>query len=166
MARPKAKPPTIGNTHAFLGNFPLKVLSGYRIVLPAPYKKVLNTGVVLTKGLENNLYVFDLNNWQKIISPLTNANFLHTNIRKLLRYLSAWAFILEPDKQGRIVIPQPLRSIGNHPIKAGDSLIMAGIYNWAEIWREPDWYEHTTKLKKSIHQLSDDVAKLIDSTNE
>ena len=157
---------TTNHTSQFLGNHTIKILRGYRIVLPASYRPSLQNGFILTKGLERNLYVFDNRRWQKLLEPLSKGNFLNSKLRTLLRYLAAHAFVITPDSQGRFIIPKALREFPSKPTQPGDMLTIAGLINWLEIWHIDDWRKTITNLKANVSDIADLLANIPPSEND
>ncbi len=144
-----------GGVKAFIGNYEVNVLSGFRIVFPARFRNLLGSQIVLTKGIDSNLYVFEISRWQTLIAPLTSRSMLNRNVRAMLRYLVAHAFLLDLDSQGRVVIPNSLRELGNKTLEVGDKLVVAGLYNWIEIWRKDDWNNAMERLKRDVVDIAD-----------
>ena len=60
----------------------------------------------------------------------------------LQRYLFSSAAEVEPDKQGRIVIPQVLRDF----IQVERDVMVVGADNRCEIWTKKDWEETQQQL--------------------
>ncbi len=149
-----------------LGNHTIKILRGFRIVLPAPYRLFLQNSFVLTKGLERNLYIFDNQRWKKLLEPLSKGNFLNSKLRTLLRYLAAHAFVITPDSQGRFIIPKALREFPSQPIQPGDTLIVAGLINWLEIWRIDDWDKTINDLRANVSDIADLLANIHNRQND
>ena len=78
-----------------------------RISFPAKLRDELGAQFVVTKGLDNCLSVYRLEEW-KLLEQKTAA-LPTSKARQIQRFLFAGAALVEPDKQGRVLLPQTLR---------------------------------------------------------
>ena len=111
-----------------------------RLFIPARLREELGDSFTLTRGLDGCLYVYSKDNWdvleQKIKAlPMTKS-------RDFQRYFFSGASECEPDAQGRVVIPQPLRE------HAGLSreVTVIGVGDRAEIWDADKWREYSGSI--------------------
>ena len=95
---------------------------------------------MITKGLDNCLFVYDNSEWtaleQKLRSlPLTNAAG-----RKFARFLLGSAATCEVDRQGRILLPSVLREFAGIEKDA----VLVGVGSRIEIWNRDKWAQANT----------------------
>lgn len=111
-----------------------------RVNFPAKLRDNLGDTFVLTKGLDNCLFVYSQDEWE-ILSRRTSELPLNKS-RDLQRFFFAGAAEVEVDKQGRIIIPQHLRE------HAGleKEITIIGASTRAEIWNKERWIESLNKL--------------------
>ena len=148
----------------FIGNYELRISNGFRVSIPPSFKGRLGTSLVITKGLEGNLYIFSPKEWEKILKPIMDRSLFNRNVRYMLRYLFSQAFELQIDKLGRIVLPSQLRAIDGLDLKVGDILVAAGMYRWIELWPLKSWQSNMKQVAKKVDSLSDLIAELEDKT--
>jgi MraZ protein len=86
--------------------------------------------VVLTRGFDPCIYVYSLTEWQKLEEQMRNFPLLDTDARKVIRMMSGNAQEYEIDKQGRVIIPQPLLSFA----RIEKDILIIGMLNWIEVW--------------------------------
>ncbi len=154
----------IPGTEGYVGEYVTKLVSGYRFVIPAEFREKLGKRFVLTRGYEGALILVDFSHWNKLIAPIKEASFLDRNIRETLRYLVSSAFYLEPDAQGRVVIPASLRSfMGISKSSIGTQLAVIGVFNWIEVWIKERWDSHIQNLTDKADLIASEVANLLDS---
>src|ERR671937_3054269 len=80
-----------------------------RLTLPAKLRDSFAGGGVVTRGMERCLYLFPREEWEKAAADqLASLNPLSRDGRMMRRYFFASAAEVEPDKQGRIMLPAPL----------------------------------------------------------
>lgn len=99
-----------------------------RVNFPAKLREDFGESFVVTKGLDNCLFCYSNKEWKKLEEKI--AALPLSKSRALQRFLFAGAVLAEPDKQGRILIPQNLR---DYAALSKDVMII-GASNRAEIW--------------------------------
>lgn len=124
-----------------------------RVNFPAKLREDLSNRFVIAKGLGDNcLAVYSLEEWQNVEQkikalPLSKA-------RNLQRFFFASACEVEPDKQGRIVIPANLREYG----ELEKEVMIIGASNHCEIWSKPNWDKLCAELDSdAISQAMDEL---------
>ena len=78
-----------------------------RVNFPARLRESLGSTFIITKGLDNCLYVYSMEEW-KVLEDKIRALPMSKS-RNLQRFFFAGAAEAEPDKQGRVLIPAHLR---------------------------------------------------------
>lgn len=105
-----------------------------RVNFPVKLREVLGAHFIIAKGLGDNcLFVYSMEEWQSVEEkikalPLSKA-------RNLQRFFFASAAQIEPDKQGRIVIPQNLREYST----LDKDVMIVGASTHCEIWSKENW---------------------------
>lgn len=120
-----------------------------RLTLPSDYASDIENGVVLTRGLENCIYLFPRTEFEKLSSRVRELPFTDPRARKLRRQLFPQAHALTPDRQRRVVIPLWLRE------HAGitDRILIAGMDVYVELWAPEAWHTQDEALSA---ELADD----------
>lgn len=117
-----------------IGEYPCSLDAKGRVNFPAKLKGDLGDRFIIARGLDKPcLFVYSLSEWQvmeeKIKSlPLSKAGSLQ-------RFFFASAGEVEPDKQGRIVLPANLREYG----KLEKDVVVIGASTRCEIWSKENW---------------------------
>lgn len=105
-----------------------------RVNFPAKLREDLGESFILSKGLGDPcLFVYSQQEWDKLTEKLNKLPL--SKARALQRFLFAGATQVQPDKQGRILIPQNLRDYAS----LQKDLIIVGASNRAEIWAQDRW---------------------------
>ena len=94
----------------FLGTHEPRLDDKGRLILPAKFREELSSGLVITKGQERCLYVFPSAEFSVITETLKQAPVTAKSARDYMRVMFAGAHDEIPDRQGRITIPQGLRT--------------------------------------------------------
>ena len=79
-----------------------------RIIIPSRFREELKDTFVITRGIENCLFIYSLEEWKKITDKLETLPFTKKDARQFIRFFLSGATEAQFDKQGRIVITTPL----------------------------------------------------------
>lgn len=104
-----------------------------RVFIPAKLREDLGDSFIVTKGLDNCLFLYSLTEWQRIEEKIKQIPL--SSARGLQRFLFSGAENVEVDKQGRVVIPQKLRVFANLERES----VIIGASTRAEIWNPENW---------------------------
>ena len=99
---------------SFTGEYEYSLDQKNRLIIPAKFRKSLapinNKIFVLTKGLDNCLILYPLNEWNNVEKQLGQLSTIKEKNRNFIRNVVRYATYLKYDNQGRIAIPAPLLS--------------------------------------------------------
>ncbi len=138
----------------FIGEYRHSIDEKGRIAVPTKFRKDLSRGAVITRGLDNCLYVYTLAEWKQLAQKLATLPISKANTRAFARLMLAGAMDVSLDKQGRVVLPEYLREYANLTKKA----VMTGLYSHLEIWDQDAW----EKYKKATEKDSSSIAEALD----
>ncbi len=110
------------------GEFRHSIDAKGRIIIPAKLREDLGDLFVITKGLDNCLYVYSMREWEKLEEKIDTLPF--SKARSMQRFFFASAADAEPDKQGRIVVPPALREYAG----LTKDVVITGNATHAEVW--------------------------------
>ena len=136
-----------------LGTHAPKLDEKGRVILPAKFREELSAGVVLTRGQDRCLYVFSTKEFDAVNETIRQAPITSKQARDYLRIFLSGASDEIPDKQGRVTIPQALRSYAG----LGKELVVIGVGSRAEIWDSSAWSEYLSKQESSFSEISEEV---------
>jgi len=138
----------------FIGEYSHNLDEKGRLAVPTKFRNQLAKGAVVTKGLDNCLFLYTNEEWQKLATKLATLPISKANTRAFSRLMLASAMDVQLDKQGRIVLPEYLRKYATLKKKT----IVAGLYNRLEIWDEDNW----DKYIKGTDKQSGDIAEALE----
>lgn len=105
-----------------------------RVNFPSKLREDLGDRFVIAKGLGDNcLFVYSLTEWKTVEEKLKGLPL--SKARDLQRFFFASACEVEPDKQGRIVLPANLREYGS----LSKDVMIIGASTHCEIWSKENW---------------------------
>ncbi|MBB5077099.1 division/cell wall cluster transcriptional repressor MraZ [Nonomuraea sp. NPDC050547] len=137
----------------FLGTHQPRLDDKGRLFLPAKYREELAEGLVITKGQERCLYVFPVEEFQRITEALSTAPVTAKAVRDYSRVFFASASDETPDKQGRITIPQGLRTYAG----LERDCVVIGANTRLEIWDAQAWETYLNAQEQAFADLSEEV---------
>ncbi|MEE3393529.1 MAG: division/cell wall cluster transcriptional repressor MraZ [Lachnospiraceae bacterium] len=121
----------------FMGEYEHSIDAKGRTIVPATFRNDLGNTFIITRGVEKCAYIYSKEAFQEKIDAIRNEKRSPSDKRIIMREFVAKARELEPDKQGRVVIPSKLREFA---FLTGD-LIFAGVVDHIEVWNK-DIYEN------------------------
>ena len=142
----------------FIGEYHHSVDDKGRLIIPSKFRDELGTKFIITRGIENCLFVYSMESWEKIVNKLETLPFTKKDARAFIRFFLSGASEAEFDKQGRINITSPLISYA----KITKECIVIGTGDRLEIWSEESWNDFFTSAKDS---MSDIAENLFESVN-
>jgi MraZ protein len=119
----------------FLGEYTHTIDDKGRVTIPARYRGELAAGLVVTRGFDENLMVFPISEWQAMAERIAARPLSDESVRAFRRRVFSGAADLEPDRQGRIVLPQYLRDFAG----IDGEVVIAGMFNYIELWSAEAW---------------------------
>ena len=137
----------------FLGTHEPRLDEKGRLILPAKFRDELAAGLVITKGQERCLYVFPSNEFATITEQLRQAPVTAKSPRDYMRVMFAGAHDEIPDRQGRITIPQGLRTYAG----LAKECVVIGANTRVEIWDSTSWSEYLADREKGFADVSEEV---------
>ena len=119
-----------GTVIMFMGEYSHTIDAKGRIIVPAKFRESLGDNFVVTKGLDNCLFVYTSEDWRKFEEKLRTLPLTNKDARKFTRFFLAGAAEMEIDKQGRILIPSVLREFA----ALEKDVVLVGVGSRIEIW--------------------------------
>lgn len=137
----------------FIGEYSHNLDDKGRVAVPAKFRALLKGGAVVTRGLDDCLFLYTKKEWQELASKLAKLPLNKANTRAFARLMLAGAMDVDFDNQGRIMLPEYLRKFAG----LNKNLVIAGLYDRLEIWDETAW----NKYKKGAEKKSVDIAEAL-----
>ncbi len=137
----------------FLGTHSPRLDEKGRIFLPAKFREELADGLVLTRGQERCIYVFSQSEFEKVHEKMRQAPISSRQARDYSRVFLSGASDEVPDKQGRVTIPQALRTYAG----LGRELAVIGAGNRAEIWDAKAWEDYLEEKENAFSETDEET---------
>lgn len=136
-----------------LGTYTPKIDAKGRVALPAKFRSQLGQGLVMARGQERCVYLLPFDEFRRIASQIQRTSVGNKAAREYLRVFLSGAVDQEPDRQGRVVVPQMLRDYAN----LGSDIVVIGVGTRAELWNKDAWESYLAQKEEGYSDIADDV---------
>ena len=137
----------------FIGEYHHTIDEKGRIIIPSKFREGLGDQFIVTRGIENCLFVYSLHDWEKIIEKLNTLPFTRKDARVFSRFFLSGATNVELDKQGRVNLPSPLISYAN----LNKDCVIIGTGDRLEVWAQESWDVFFDSTKDSMSDIAENL---------
>lgn len=140
----------------FIGEYEHTLDTKGRIIIPSKFRERLGDEFVITKGLDNCLFVYPKSEWTLLEEKLKTLPLTNRDARAFIRFFFAGASECSLDKQGRVTIPANLRKHS----KLDKDAIIIGVSTRMEIWSKDEWESYNDDENLSYESISEKMLEL------
>lgn len=141
---------------SFVGEYQHTLDDKGRVALPARFRESLGPRFMLARGLDDCLFIYPLDEWERLVDRLKSVPISQSDFRAFARYFLAGAVEVEPDKQGRFVLPSHLREYAG----LTKEVSILGVGNRLEIWDRTNWEEMKARIHQEFAKLAETVTAI------
>ena len=134
----------------FMGEYNHTIDSKGRLIIPSKLRELLGEKFILTRGLDNCLFVYPKNEWENVINKYRSLPNTR-DARNYMRFLLSGATEMDVDKQGRINISNPLINYAN----LKKDCVIIGVNERLEIWDKESWDNFILENEANISEIAD-----------
>ena len=139
--------------HMFMGEYHHSIDDKGRMIIPSKFREELGDKFIITRGIENCLFVYPVKNWEQIVTKLESLPFTKKDARNFTRFFLSGATVAEFDKQGRINITSPLISYAN----IEKECVIIGTGDRLEIWSSANWNNFFDSAKDNMSDIAENL---------
>ncbi|MFZ1735520.1 MAG: division/cell wall cluster transcriptional repressor MraZ [Candidatus Moraniibacteriota bacterium] len=140
----------------FIGEYTHSIDAKKRLSLPSKVRSELGGRIVVTRGLDQCLFVYPVKTWETLAEKLGSMPIGEAGTRSFVRLMLAGAVDTEVDSQGRILIPDYLREYAG----LSKDVIVAGLWNRLEVWDESKWKHYKTEAESNSERIAEELGKM------
>ncbi|MBM7095874.1 MULTISPECIES: division/cell wall cluster transcriptional repressor MraZ [Alteribacter] len=137
----------------FMGEYRHNIDEKGRMIIPAKFRENLGSSFVVTRGLDQCLFVYPEEEWRHLEQKLKTLPFTKKDARAFTRFFFSGATECELDKQGRANIASVLRSYA----KLEKECVIIGVSNRVEIWSKEIWEEYVAESEDSFAEIAEGI---------
>ncbi len=146
----------LGDIIMFIGEYNHNLDDKGRLAIPAKFRAILKKGAVVTKGLDNCLFLYSKEQFEQIAQKFAKLPISQAKARAFSRHMLAGAMDVEFDNQGRVTLPEYLRKFSG----LKKSIIITGLYNHLEIWDEEAWNAYKSDSERNSNAIAEELGEL------
>ena len=135
-----------------MGTYEHSIDTKNRLIIPAKLKEQLGANITIIKDTDKCLCLYSEEEWQKYTA--TFETLTKSEAKVAARYICANAHQVQPDSQGRILIPQKMIDFAG----ITKNVVTVGCGKYVEIWAEERWNE--LNLEEEPENFAEILAKL------
>ncbi len=136
-----------------MGEFQHSVDAKGRLIIPSKFRDALGHTFVITRGLDNCLFGYPMDEWRKLEEKLKELPMTKKDARAFARFFFSGATEVELDKQGRINIPTPLSTYA----KLEKECVVIGVSSKIEIWAKDAWESYFNEAEESFNDIAENL---------
>ncbi|HYE82695.1 MAG TPA: division/cell wall cluster transcriptional repressor MraZ [Clostridia bacterium] len=140
----------------FIGEYQHTLDPKNRVIMPSKFREKLGDSFVMTKGLDNCLFIYSSEEWSIVENKLKSLPMTNKDARAFVRFFFAGACECELDKQGRIVMPNHLKDYAN----IDKELVIIGVSTRIEIWSKEEWNKFNSDANISYEDVAEKMSQL------
>ena len=140
----------------FIGEYHHSIDDKGRVAIPAKFRDELKSGAVVTKGLDNCLFLYPKEEFEEEAKKYARLPKSQAKARAYARHMLAGAMDVSLDSQGRIMLPEYLRNFSSMKKK----LVVAGLYDRLELWDEDKWNNYKEESEKESNSIAEGLGEL------
>ena len=127
-----------------------------RISLPKAFRTGLGKRVVMTRGLDNCLFVFSREGWDTVAKKMQSLSFVNPDTRGFNRFMLSGAAEVDVDGVGRILIPEHQKEYAG----LKKNVVFTGVSDRVEIWDADRWAAYKRKIDANAEKLAQKLGEI------
>jgi len=139
-----------------IGEYKHTIDTKKRLAIPSKLRRELGDKAVITRGLDNCLFIFPQKQWNKLIEKLSQLPLGQRDTRGFTRLMLAGASEVSLDKLGRILVPDYLKKYAG----LKKNVVIAGVYNRLEVWDESKWKLFKQSTEKEVDNMAERLGEI------
>lgn len=140
----------------FLGEYQHSLDEKKRVSLPKSFRKDLGRTVVMTRGLDNCLFIYSRKSWERVAKKLSELSFAQADTRGFNRFILSGAAEVEVDSAGRVLIPDHQKGFAG----LKKEIVFAGVSDRVEVWDAERWNTYKSRIEKQADQLAEKLGEI------
>ena len=140
----------------FIGEYEHTLDEKKRVSLPKQFRVGLGKKMVMTRGLDNCLFVFPQKDWERVAARLQELSFAQADTRGFNRFILSGAAEVETDSAGRILMPEHQKEFAG----LKKTIVFAGVSDRVEIWDSTVWKRYKGSIEKKAESMAETLGKI------
>ena len=143
-------------TNLLIGEYAHTLDEKKRVSLPKSFRAALGRRVVMTRGLDNCLFVYSREGWDAVAGKLQSLSIVNQDTRGFNRFMLSGAAEVGVDGAGRILIPDHQKEFAS----LGREVVFTGVSDHVEIWDQARWRRYKTRIEKDAEKMAKKLGEI------
>jgi len=140
----------------FSGEYTYSIDEKKRLAVPSRFRQLLGKKAVITRGLDNCLFLYPLSVWQKLAKKISQLPLAQADARSFARLMLGGAMEVKFDNLGRILIPDYLKNYSGLKKK----IVFIGLFDRIEIWDDMEFQKYKKKTEMEAGDIAERLKEL------
>ena len=140
----------------FSGEYTYSIDEKKRLAVPSKFRQLLGKKAVITRGLDNCLFLYPLSVWQKLAKKISQLPLAQADARSFARLMLGGAMEVKFDNLGRILIPDYLKNYSGLKKK----IVFIGLFDRIEIWDDMEFQKYKKKTEMEAGDIAERLKEL------
>ena len=127
-----------------------------RVSLPKTFRAALGKRVVMTRGLDNCLFVYSQEAWERVAGKLQSLSIVNEDTRGFNRFMLSGAAEVDVDGVGRVLIPDHQKEFAG--LKR--DVVFTGVSDHVEIWNLASWRSYKARIEKNAAKMAKKLGEI------
>ena len=137
----------------FMGEFHHSIDSKGRLTVPAKFREQLGENFVVTRGLDQCLFVYSQEEWAVLEQKMKKLPLTKKDARAFTRFFFSGASECEIDKQGRMNLSTPLIKYAG----IEKECVVIGVSNRIEVWAKQNWDVYLETQESCFAEIAENM---------
>ncbi len=137
----------------FMGEFHHNIDDKARLVMPSKFRFELGETFVVTRGLDECLFIYSVSEWNNLVNKLRNLSFTKKDARAFMRFFLSGATECTLDKQGRVTIAPGLVNYAS----LKKECVIIGVNDRLEVWDSNTYNKYFESKQEDISNLAENL---------
>jgi MraZ protein len=143
-------------TNLLIGEYEHTLDEKKRVSLPKTFRAALGKKVVMTRGLDNCLYIYAHEAWGKVAQRLQGLSIVNEDTRGFNRFMLSGAAEVEVDGVGRILIPDHQKEFAH----LKKNVVFTGVSDHVEVWDAGKWKSYKARIEKDAEKMAKKLGEI------
>lgn len=137
----------------FIGQYQHSIDGKGRVIMPARFRERLSDTFVVTRGLDECLFIYTMDRWHRLMGHMESLHFTRRDHRSFTRFFFSGASEGQLDSQGRFLVPPHLREYAS----LEKDLVIIGVSDRIEVWAAACWEAYSEEAAQSFEDIAEQL---------
>lgn len=137
----------------FIGEYRYNLDDKGRLAIPNDFRQKLGDKIIISRGIEQCLFVYSLDDWEKLVEKITKLSFTKKSHREFSRMFLSGAYQKDIDSKGRTNIDNNLLNYAG----LVKECVIIGVGERIEIWDREKWENYYLDHQNILDEISEEI---------